>query len=131
VYLLDTNICVALLKQNIFAIKQFNAKASLCYLPTIVVAELYKGVYCSQRVQQNLTILEQFLNLMPVIEFDRSAAEEFGKIQAELRTIGRPTGEIDAIIAAIARSRQDILVTDNTRHFINISGLQQENWLEP
>ncbi|MDV2992084.1 MAG: tRNA(fMet)-specific endonuclease VapC [Chroococcidiopsis sp. SAG 2025] len=130
-YLLDTNICVALLKQNILAVEQFNAKASLCYLPTIVVAELYKGVYCSQRVQQNLTMLEQFLNLMPIVEFDRSAAEEFGKIQAELRSMGRPTGEIDAIIAAIARSRQDILVTDNTRHFINISGLQQENWLEP
>lgn len=130
-YLLDTNICVALLKQNILAVEQFNTKASFCYLPTIVVAELYKGVYCSQRVQQNLTVLLQFLNLMPIVEFDRSAAEEFGKIQAELRKIGRPTGEIDAIIAAIARSRQDILVTENTRHFINISGLQQENWLEP
>jgi len=59
----------------------------------------------SQRVQQNLTILKQFLKLMPIVEFDRSAAEEFGKIQAELRRIGRPTGEIDAIIAAIARSR--------------------------
>lgn len=68
---------------------------------------------------------------MLIVEFDRNAAEEFGKIQAELRRIGRPTGEIDAIIAAIARSRQDILVTDNTRHFVNISGLQQENWLEP
>jgi tRNA(fMet)-specific endonuclease VapC len=131
VYLLDTNICVALLKQNILAVEQFNAKASLCYLSTIVLAELYKGVYCSQRIQQNLIILEQFLNLMPIVEFDRSAAEEFGKIQAELRQIGRPTGEIDAIIAAIARSCQDILVTVNTRHFINIPGLQQENWLEP
>lgn len=44
--------------------------------------------------------------------------------------MGRPTGEIDAMIAAIARSRQNILVTDNTRHFINVPGLQQENWLE-
>jgi len=83
VYLLDTNICVALLKQNPLAVKQFNAKASLCYLSTIVVAELYKGVYCSQRLQQNLSVLEQFLNLMPSVEFDQNAAEEFGKIQAE------------------------------------------------
>jgi tRNA(fMet)-specific endonuclease VapC len=131
VYLLDTKICVALLKQNALAVGKFNAKAGFCYLSTIVVAELYKGVYCSGRQQQNLSVLEQFLSLMPIVEFDSSAAEEFGKIQAELRRIGKPTGELDAIIAAVARSRQDILVTNNTRHFINISSLQLENWLEP
>lgn len=130
-YLLDTNICVALLKQNALAVEKFNTEARFCYLSTIVVAELYKGVYCSQRRWQNLSILEQFLSLMPIVEFDSSAAEEFGKIQAELRRIGKPTGELDAIIAAVARSRQDILVTNNTRHFVNISGLQLENWLEP
>lgn len=96
-----------------------------------MVAELYKGVYCSQRLQQNLSVLKQFLSLMPIVDFDSSAAEEFGKIQAELKRIGRPTGEINAIIGAVARSRQDTLVTNNTRHFINISGLQLENWLEP
>lgn len=130
-YLLDTNICVALLKQNSLAVRQFNAKVSRCYLSTIVIAELYKGAYCSQRLQQNLSTIEQFVGLMSIVEFDRNAAEEFGKIQAELRRIGKPTGELDAIIAAVACSCQDILVTNNTRHFINISNLQLENWLEP
>ena len=130
-YLLNTNICVALLKQNALAVRKFNAKAGFCYLSTIVVAELYKGVYCSRRRWQNLTVLEQFLSLMPIVEFDSIAAEEFGKMQAELKRIGRPTGEIEAIIGAVARSRQDTLVTNNTRHFMNISGLQLENWLEP
>ena len=130
-YLLDTNICVALLKQNALAVRKFNAKAGFCYLSTIVVAELYKGVYCSGRRWQNLSVLEQFLSLMPIVEFDSIAAEEFGKIQAELRRIGKPTGEIEAIIGTVARSRQDTLVTNNTRQFINISGLQLENWLEP
>ena len=43
--------------------------------------------------------------------------------------MGKPTGELDALIASVARSRQDILVSDNTRHFINIPHLQLENWL--
>lgn len=127
-YLLDTNICVALLKQSPLAIRQFNIKASQCYLSTIVIAELYKGAYYSQRIQQNLNTIEQFISLMLIVEFDRSAAEEFRKIQGELKRIGT-TGELDAIIGAVARSRQDILVTDNTRHFINIPSLQLENWL--
>lgn len=129
-YLLDTNICIALLKQNSQVINEFNAKASQCYLSTIVLAELYKGVYCSQRVQENLNSLNQFVELMTVISFDLEASEEFGKVQAELRRIGRPTGVFDAAIAAVARSRQDILVTNNTRHFANIQNLQLENWLE-
>lgn len=53
-YLLDTNICVALLKQNALAVGKFNA-TRFCYLSTIVVAELYKGVYCSGRRWQNLS----------------------------------------------------------------------------
>lgn len=129
-YLLDTNICVALLKQSPLAVRQFNIKASQCYLSTIVIAELYKGAYYSQRIQKKLNTIEQFISLMPIVEFDQSAAEEFGKIQRELKQIGKPTGELDAIIGAVARSRQDILVTDNTRHFINIPNLQLENWLE-
>ena len=128
-YLLDTNICVSLLKQSSLAVRQFNIKASQCYLSTIVIAELYKGAYYSQRIQQNLNTIEQFISLMLIVEFDRSAAEEFGEIQGELKRIGKPTGELDAIIGAVARSRQDILVTDNTRHFINIPSLQLENWL--
>lgn len=130
-YLLDTNICVALLKKNSQAVAEFNQRSSQCYFSTIVIAELYKGVYCSSQVTQNLTTLNEFISLMPIVDFDLKAAEDFGKIQSHLRQIGRPTGEIDAIIAAVARSRQDVLVTNNIRHFQNIPNLQLENWLTP
>ena len=73
--------------------------------------------------------MELFASMIPVFEFDRNASEEFGKIQGELKLMGRPTGDLDALIAAVARSRDDILVTNNTRHFINIPNLQLENWL--
>jgi len=69
-YLLDTNICIALLKGNLQVISSFNTCADECYISTINVAELYKGVCCSQRVEQNLVSLELFLNDMPIINFD-------------------------------------------------------------
>lgn len=128
-YLLDTNICIALLKGNSPVVSSFNACADECYISTINVAELYKGVYCSQRVEQNLVSLELFLKDMPIISFDLFAAKEFGKIQSELRQIGKPTGELDAMIAAVARSRHDNVVTNNIKDFINISGLGLENWI--
>ncbi|WP_254568940.1 type II toxin-antitoxin system VapC family toxin [Oscillatoria sp. HE19RPO] len=57
------------------------------------------------------------------------AARELDQIQGELRRIGKPTGELDAMIAAVARSRDFILVTDNLKHFQNIVNLKIENSL--
>lgn len=128
-YLLDTNICIALIKENPIPKRVFDAKATDCYISTIVLAELYKGVYCSEQFEKNAAGLQNFLTLVGVIDFDRAASIEFGRIQGELKRIGKPTGEQDALIAAVARSRQSILVTNNTRHFENISDLQLEDWL--
>ncbi|MEO0852442.1 MAG: type II toxin-antitoxin system VapC family toxin [Cyanobacteria bacterium J06648_11] len=129
-YLLDTNICVALLKQESNAIAKFNRTFPQCYIPTLVLAELYQGAYCSKRVEDNLNDLTELSTLLAIEPFDRAAALEFGKIQSELRQMGKPTGVVDALIAAVARSRQDVLVTDNLRHFVNIADLTLENWLD-
>ncbi len=128
-YLIDTNICIAFLKGNTQVVNQFQLNHQDCYLSTLVLGELYKGVYCSSKCKKNIVALNQLADSLPKVDYDQNAALEFGKIQAELRRKGRPTGEIDALIAAVARSRKDILVTNNTRHFININGLQLEDWL--
>ncbi len=120
-YLLDTNICIAINNQNPQALAQFSRKYAQCYVPTIAIAELYKGAYCSQKRELNLNRINDFLSLIPtLVEFDRNAAIEFGKIQGELKQLGKPTEDMDALIAAIARSRHDIVVTNNTRHFREI-----------
>jgi tRNA(fMet)-specific endonuclease VapC len=84
-YLLDTNICIALLKGNHLAVNRFKVKYQKCYLLTLVIGELYKGVYCSSRIQENLVTLERFIFQIPIVDFDRNAAQEFGEIQAELK----------------------------------------------
>jgi tRNA(fMet)-specific endonuclease VapC len=129
-YLLDTNICIALLNGNQRAVQIFNTYFPQCYTSAIVIAELYKGIYNSQRVQENLDNLVELVTLLNVKPFDTVAANEFGKIQAELRTIGRPTGELDALIAAVARSNADTVVTQNIRDFEHIPQLKLENWLD-
>ncbi len=130
-YLLDTNICIALIKENPKVVARFNRFFSQCYLSAIVVSELYKGAYCSKQVEKNIETILQLTELLPVESFNLYASVEFGIIQSELRLIGKPTGEIDALIAAVARSRNDILVTNNIKDFENITNLRLENWLEP
>ncbi len=128
-YLLDTNICIAITNANQRVMKAFGQKRDNCALPIVVVSELYKGAYCSQKVERNLSVLNAFFQMLPIVELDLNAAQEFGQIQAELKMVGRPTGDMDALIAAITRSRSATLVTNNTKDFENIPGLKLEDWL--
>ncbi|MGB3291416.1 MAG: type II toxin-antitoxin system VapC family toxin [Phormidesmis sp.] len=129
-YLLDTNICIAITNANPNVLRRFNPRRDDCMVPIVVVAELYKGAYCSRRVKENLDVLYQFLKRIPIAELDLQVAQEFGLIQSELRRLGRPTSDMDALIAAIGRSHSATLVTHNTADFANIPNLQLEDWLD-
>jgi tRNA(fMet)-specific endonuclease VapC len=58
-----------------------------------------------------------------------SAGEHYGPIRAGLQTSGTPIGSNDLWVAAHARSEGWILVTNNTREFSRVAGLQIENWV--
>ncbi|MDT9196899.1 type II toxin-antitoxin system VapC family toxin [Limnospira fusiformis KN01] len=58
-YLLDTNVCIALLKNHPNAVAKFAQHFQSSCLSSIVVSELYQGVYCSQKIEQNLAKLQQ------------------------------------------------------------------------
>jgi len=58
-YLLDTNICIAIIKENPQAIQHFQHKYQDCYLTSLVLAELYKGVYCSTKINNT----KHFINI--------------------------------------------------------------------
>jgi len=44
------------------------------------------------------------------------------------RKLGKPTGEMDALIAATAMAHKALLITGNRKHFENIEGLKVEIW---
>ena len=67
---------------------------------------------------------------LTVLDFDAAAAQEYGKIRADLEMKGTPIGPMDMLIAAHAKSQGLILVTNNTREFARVDGLLLENWAE-
>lgn len=71
-----------------------------------------------------------FLSPITVLDFHAQAAEEYGKIRAELERKGTPIGSMDLLIAGHARSEGLILVTNNTREFKRVEGLQVEDWAQ-
>ena len=65
------------------------------------------------------------LILWPLTE---QAAEEYGRIAAELRRIGRPIGKIDMLIAAIAVSLGGTTIVSADHDLTSVPGVTVENW---
>src|SRR5262249_54720637 len=63
-----------------------------------------------------------------ILPFDSAAAREFADIAATRRRAGRPIGEADARIAAIARSRGAALATNNVADFVDCGVTVIDPW---
>jgi len=99
------------------------------FLAVTVVGELYFAIYASQRFENNLRRLQALRTLAWTLPFDEPAAEEYGRVKAELKAKGRPIPGTDAQIAAVARLHGLTVLTAD-RHFSFINGLEVANWLE-
>lgn len=127
--LLDTNIVVAYFNGNEDVVARIVANFNKVAIPTVVIGELDYGAKSSQQSTRNLAKLNQFIELVRVVPFDTASARMLGTIKSRLRKIGKPTGEVDAMIAAIAMVHKAELVTGNVRHFENIEGLKISSWI--
>jgi tRNA(fMet)-specific endonuclease VapC len=131
-YLLDTNICIYLIKQkppNVLARFQ-TLDLSDIGISSITIAELEYGVCKSQQQEKNRNALMQFLVPLEVVEFDRAAASIYGSIRSNLESRGLVIGSMDMLIAAHALSLRATLISNNIREFSRISNLDLENWVE-
>jgi len=129
-YLLDTNICVYIIKRQPPAVVQRlrQVDVSEVGISAITLSELLHGVEKSSRPAQNRAALNDFLTPFEMLPYDDRAAEIYGRIRADLERRGRPIGPLDMLIAAHALSLGAILVTNNTREFRRVPGLAVENW---
>lgn len=129
-YLLDTNICIFLIEEKpaqVLEKFQIHSVGDIG-ISAITIAELQYGVHKSQHIEQNQRALEQFLIPLICIPFDDQAAVTYGGIRATLEAQGTPIGALDTLIAAQALSLDVALVTNNTREFSRVPGLQVIDW---
>lgn len=134
-YLLDTNICIALINGPSVRIRQrYFQIASRQIVPqvsSIVAHELWYGVAKSGRVSQNANRLAAFLaSAVIVLDYTEQDAQAAGEIRVELERQGIRIDEYDTLIAGQAYCRNFTLVTANTREFQRVKGLNVEDWTE-
>jgi tRNA(fMet)-specific endonuclease VapC len=130
IYMLDTNICIYIIKkkpkQVIGRLK--NARISDIGVSSITLSELEYGAAKSSRPEQNRIALAEFLAPLEILSYDDMAAMEYGRIRAVLERQGTPVGSMDMLIAAHALSLNCTLVTNNEREFSRVLSLKIENW---
>ncbi len=130
-YLLDTNICIYLIKKHppkvLARFQQIQLKQ--LYIPTITVFELYYGIEKNNSDQRNMLALENFIAPLTVVDFTLDAAKKAAIIRNTLQKQGTPIGAYDIQIAAVALSLDMTLLTNNIREFELVQGLKLENWV--
>jgi tRNA(fMet)-specific endonuclease VapC len=130
-FLLDTNICIYIIKQKPPEVLQkFKAyNVGDIGISSITVAELEYGVQKSQFPEKNQQALAQFLLPLKIVNFDDAAATIYGDIRAKLEKQGTPIGSLDTLIAAHALSLRVTLITNNVKEFRRVPNLKLENWV--
>lgn len=126
--LLDTNIVVAFFKGEQDISEKVLSQIDQIALSSLVIAELDYGAKASQKSAKNLEMLYNFIGLIEIVPFDLECAKTFGTIKSRLRSLGKPTGEVDALLSATAITHNATLVTKNSKHFENIEGLKLAIW---
>ena len=128
-YMLDTNICIYLIKQHppqVLRRLQALTQGSVV-MSVVTYAELRAGLEMqSANRGQDERVLALLTGRIPVLPFTEADAESFGILRAAGRD--RSRNAMDRLIAAHAVSTGVILVTNNESDFKDRPVLVVGNW---
>jgi tRNA(fMet)-specific endonuclease VapC len=127
-YLIDTNICIYFIK-GLYNLKSKFEKADPenCYISKITLAELKFGVENSEKKEKNQKVLENFLTGVKVLPIFH-CIDLYAKEKARLRKAGTPIDDFDLLIGVTSVAHNMIMVTNNTKEFKRINGIDLEDW---
>ena len=126
-YLIDTNIAIHAGGKTQSVLQKFWEHEGAIVISVLTLVELRRGLHRRSedrpvRQEQLRLLLEQ----VPVLPFDKAAADAYGHIIAHCGWVR--SRDFDRMIAAHAISTASILVTNNEADFLDIPGLKIENW---
>jgi tRNA(fMet)-specific endonuclease VapC len=128
-FLLDTNICSAHMRRPAKLAHRFIQHIDQLAVPTVVLGELYAGAYKHEQSNRLLSLIDELLEEVYVIDFDVACAHQFGQLRGSSLRSGTLFSTVDLMIASVAIIHDLTLITHNTKDFENIPGLRYDDWL--
>ena len=133
-YLLDTNICIAILRKN-SEIADILAKIAIsqCYISEITLIELKVGeILGKAKAPQGKFInqhIDEFVSRLTILPIS-TTIDFFAEEKVRLQLAGTPAhNNFDLLIGCTAVVNDMTMVTDNIKDFKNIRGIKTENWI--
>ncbi|WP_319560365.1 PIN domain-containing protein [Marispirochaeta sp.] len=127
--LLDTDICVELLRGNQQVIDKRKEENDSIAVSFMTASELYYGAYKSKKPVENSLHVEEFLLTVNIIQSNIRISKLFGQLKSRLQLTGAPIEDADVFIAATCLDGCEKLITGNVKHYNRIDELKIENWI--
>lgn len=118
--LLDTDICIGLLKAVPRVVENWRKCSERCAAPVMSVGELCYGAAKARDSEAERRRVGQLIDMLDEGQITKSSMMRFGQIKASLEAKGQRIDDADIIIATIALENDMTLVTGNTKHFSRI-----------
>ncbi len=128
-YLLDTSICIELLRGNETVRRYCIENNGMCCISEITAIELYYGAYnAPQKYQkQELSKAELLVETYETIGI-KNIAKAFCMEKVRMQKNRNLIEDFDLLIGILARENNLIVVTHNMKHFCRIENLMIEDW---
>lgn len=130
-YLLDTNICVYIMKNTFPSLTErlLTMQPDDVAVSSITVYELEYGAVKSNWGERTRENLQLFLSPFTILPFDSKDAIAAGQIRAHLASQGKLIGPYDIQIAAQGIARNLTVVTHNVNEFSRVPSLKIDDWV--
>jgi tRNA(fMet)-specific endonuclease VapC len=126
--MLDTDISSYIIKRRpATLIEKFEKHAESLSVSVMTAAELRFGAEKAGRQKLN-ELVEAYLDRLAILDWTNEVCGYYARIRSDLERSGRPIGNMDLLIASHAVSQGMTLVTNNLKHFSNVSDLKVEVW---
>jgi tRNA(fMet)-specific endonuclease VapC len=123
--LLDTNVLIEA-EQTSIDLDALIADDDEPAVAAITIAELGVGVEMAtgRRRRARSEFLDDLIDNLPIIQYDLGVARAHTDLLVAVRTLGRPRGAHDLIIAATALATGRIVVTSDRHGFDDLPGVE-------
>ena len=101
-------------------------ESTAAFTTAVNAAELYKCAYRSTNRQKEALRVKQLLDLLGLLTLDHESARLAGELDAATKSSA--IGDLDLLIASIALSNEETIVTKNIKNFEGIPNLKVESW---
>jgi len=126
--ILDTDTISYYLRGDENVRKKFQSNRYELASTSVNYSELIFGL--KKRDNKNLLPkVELMFDNIKVYNFDKNSARIFGILKALLSNKGTIIADMDLMIASIAMANDEVLISNNLKHFGKVEGLVVKSWL--